>query len=430
MEPGPVTAGTLSPETGAGPVSAQTARAGPVAYLTGEYPKVSHTFIAREIAALEALGLTVLPCTIRRPPPETVVGAHQQAEAARTFGVIAAGRNPARLLGAHLSVLRAAPRRWLSALGLAWRTRAPGARALLWQAFYFLEAGVLARHLAGAGAVRLHNHFADSSCTVAMLTSEMSGIPFSFTEHGPNIFFDAPRWRLDEKVARADLVVAISHFCRSQLMLFSDPAHWDRIAIVHCGVDPARYGRQGRGSGGGNVLFVGRLDPVKGGPLLLEAFAAVHRDHPEARLDIVGDGSERPRLEAQARALGAAVTFHGYLPQEAVADRLAAADMLVLPSFAEGVPVVLMEAMASRIPVIASRVAGVPELVEDGVSGYLVPPGDTATLTDRLGRLLSDPELCDRMGQAGRAKVAADFDIRAEAERLARLFAGARREAL
>ena len=173
------------------------------------------------------------------------------------------------------------------------------------------------------------------------------------------------------------------------------------------------------------MLFVGRLDPVKGAPLLLEAFGRIRGKHPEATLDIIGDGSERPALEAQARAYGDAVTFHGYMAQDAVADHLARADMLVLPSFAEGVPVVLMEAMASHIPVIASRVAGISELVEDGVSGFLVPPGDTDTLAERLDRLLSDPELCARMGEVGREKVEAEFDIAGEAGKLAAVFAEA-----
>ncbi|MGR3540282.1 MAG: glycosyltransferase, partial [Hasllibacter sp.] len=277
-------------------------------------------------------------------------------------------------------------------------------------------------------AARIHNHFADSSCTVAMLASEMTGIPFGFTEHGPNTFFDAPRWRLDEKVARAAHVVAISHFCRSQLMLFSDPDHWGKIAIVHCGVHPGLYGRGGpRAPGPPRVLFVGRLDAVKGAPLLLEAFAALRDSHPDAGLDVVGDGSDRARLEARAAelGLGAAATFHGYMAQDAVARMLERADVLVLPSFAEGVPVVLMEAMASRVPVIASRVAGVPELVEDGVSGFVVPPGDLDALTRRLGRLLDDPALRARMGEAGRGKVEAEFDIAREGAWLARVLGGA-----
>jgi len=405
------------------PAMTSPAPFGPVAYLTGEYPKVSHTFIQREVAALRDAGVEVVTCTIRRAAPKDVL-ADQKAEEAATFCVLEAARNPARLLAAHARTLARSPGGWLSALGLALRTRPPGLKALLWQAFYFAEAAVLAEHLRARGVVHLHNHFGNSSCSVAMLASALSGIPFSFTEHGPAIFFEPERWALGEKIARARFVVAISHFCRSQLMLFSDPVHWGKIAIVHCGVDPAAYGRAPRGAFGKRAIFVGRLDPVKGVLLLLEAFARVLRDHPEARLTIIGDGPARGEAEARAAGLGlgAAVTFAGYRTQAEVAAHLEEADLLVLPSFAEGVPVVLMEAMASRIPVIASRVAGVPELVEDGVAGFTVPPGDVATLADRMARLMADPEAARAMGDAGRRAVEAGFDIAREGAWLAQIF--------
>lgn len=420
------------------------ARPGPIAYLTGEYPKVSHTFIEREIAALRGLGLTVLTCTVRRPPPAAVVGAGQQAEAAGTFCILETARSPWRLLAAQAAALRAAPGHWARAAALAWRTRPPGAKALLWQLFYLLEAAVLARHLRAEGVCHLHNHFADSSCTVALLASEMTGIPFSFTPHGPAIFFEPAKWRLDVKTERAAFVACISQFCRSQMMLFSDPAQWGKLKIVHCGVDPAAYGRRRRLEAvpeapsreapeatampgqGARILFVGRLAAVKGVPLLLEAFADLAACFPEARLEIVGDGPDRAALEARSAALGLGgqVIFHGYRPSDAVAALMDEVDMLVLPSFAEGVPVVLMEAMASRIPVVASRVAGVPELVEDGISGLLVPPGDVAALSDAVAHLLADPALRARMGGAGRVKVELEFDVGKEAARMGALFDG------
>jgi glycosyltransferase involved in cell wall biosynthesis len=396
---------------------------GPVAYLTGQYPKVSHTFIAREIAALRDLGLTVLTCQVRRAAPADIP-ADQAAEAAATFTVLDAAKNPVRLLGAHLRLLARAPGRWLGALRLAVATRPAGAKAGLWQLFYFAEAGVLADHLRREGVVHLHNHFADASGTVAMLAAELAAIPYSFTEHGPNIFFAAERWRLDEKIARARFVACISHFCRSQLMLFSDRTHWGKLRIIRCGIQPELYGAAPRTGYGQRVLFIGRLDAVKGVPVLLDAFAALRAAVPGARLTLVGDGPDRAGLEAAAAALGEAVRFTGYLSQQAVAAELDAHDVLVLPSFAEGVPVVLMEAMASRLPVIATRVGGVAELVEDGVSGFLVPPGDPESLTERLGRLLADPELCRRMGVAGRAAVEARHDVRTEAARLAALLRG------
>jgi glycosyltransferase involved in cell wall biosynthesis len=397
---------------------------GPIAYLTGHYPMISHTFILREVFALRKQGLKVLTCSIRRPSNANFIGADEIAALNETFYVVAAALNLWCVVLSHLSVLRRSPRGWLSALLLAWRTRPPGVKALLWQFFYFLEAAVLVRHLRQKGVVHLHNHFADSSCSVAMLTSVMSGIPFSFTLHGPAIFFEPMRWRIDEKIARACFVACISHFARSQAMLFSDRSHWDKLKIVHCGVDPAKYGRRSRKNYGKRVLFVGRLTAVKGVPLLIEAVASVRKEHPDVRLTIIGDGPDRTALEAQAAALGISriVTFAGYQPQERVSELFEEADMLLLPSFAEGVPVVLMEAMASRLPVIASRVGGVAELVEDGVSGFVISPGDMKTLVERLGTLLSDPGRCAGMGEAGRAKVEAEFSLEREANWLKRLF--------
>ncbi|MBN8630746.1 MAG: glycosyltransferase [Rhodobacterales bacterium] len=396
---------------------------GPVAYLTGDYPKVSHTFILREVEALRARGVEVLTCSIRQPAAADFSGPEEQAARADTFYVIAAAKNPVRLIAAHGRAFLRSPGTWARTLALAIRMRSPGLKALIWQLFYFLEAGVLADHLRGKQVRHLHNHFGNSSCSVAVLAAELAGIPFSFTEHGPAIFFEVDRWSLPEKIARAAFVVAITHFCRSQLMLFSRPSDWPKITIVHCGVIPASYRRDPGGSGK-RVAFVGRLDPVKGALLLIEAMATVLKTHTEATLTLAGDGPARAGAEARAKALGIdhAVHFAGFMTQGQVADLLANSDMLVLPSFAEGLPVVYMEALASRIPVVASRVAGVQELVVDGVCGFTVPPGDLVTLADRMIRLMDDPAAARTMGEAGREAVETGFDIARESAWLAEIF--------
>ncbi|MEC9311902.1 MAG: glycosyltransferase family 4 protein [Pseudomonadota bacterium] len=398
---------------------------GPVAYLTGEYPKVSHTFIEREIGALRSLGVTVETYTMRRAAEKDVVGPTQKEEERNTWPVLRNAMQPLRLIGSHLALLRQAPGRWWEALKLARRTCPPGMKEAMWQVFYFFEAGVLAKRLQDRGVVHLHNHFANSSCTVAMLTSVMSGIPYSFTMHGPAIFFEPMKWRIDEKIARAAFVACISHFCRGQGMMFSDSAHWPRLKIVHCGIEPEKYGHVDRSNPGKRLIFVGRLAPVKGGSVLLDGFARALEAHPDAHLTIVGDGPDKARLEAQAKALnmGNSVEFTGYLDSAQVAERLDRADILVLPSFAEGVPVVLMEAMAARMPVIGPKVAGVEELIEEGVSGHVIPPGDVETLAARINDLFADSARRAEMGIAGRAKVEADFNGMTEAARLAALFA-------
>lgn len=395
----------------------------PIAYLTGDYPKVSHTFILREVEAVRAAGVPVITCSVRQPPASEFKGPEEQRARAETFYVLAAAKNPATLLAAHGRAFMRSPGTWAKTLALAVRMRAPGLKALIWQLFYFLEAAVLAEHLRRNNARHLHNHFGNSSCSVAVLAAELAGIPFSFTEHGPAIFFEVDRWALPEKIARAAFVVAITHFCRSQLMLFSRPADWPKITIVHCGVTLEAYRRE-PGGNGKRVAFVGRLDPVKGALLLIEAMATVLKSHPDATLTLAGDGPARAGAEARAKALGIdkAVHFAGFMTQGQVADLLAHSDMLVLPSFAEGLPVVYMEALASRIPVVASRVAGVPELVEDGVTGYTVPPGDVDSLTDRMIHLMDDPAKARAMGEAGRNAVQAQHDIRTEGAWLAQIF--------
>jgi glycosyltransferase involved in cell wall biosynthesis len=389
------------------------------AWLTGEYPKVSHTFIGREIAALRAQGVDILTCTIRRTAAREVM-ADQRAEEAQTFAVIeTARRNPFRVIGSHLRLLARNPGRYARALALALRTGSPGIRARLWQVFYFVEAGLLAEHLRAAGVTHLHNHFSKASCNVAMLTSELSGIPFSFTMHGPDIFFEADRWHLDEKIARAAFVACISDFCRSQAMLFSDARHWDRLHVVHCGIDPARYARPDNRLPGAHLVFVGRLAAVKGVPVLIDALAEV-ADLPGVRLTLVGDGPERAALEAQVARLGLLeiVTFAGYQDSAGVAELLKSADALVLPSFAEGLPVVLMEAMAAGLAVVTTQIAGIPELVQDGVNGRLVPPGNRPALAQALREVLTDPARGAAMGRAGRARVVAEHDSATEAARL------------
>lgn len=394
-----------------------------VAYFTGEYPRATDTWIQREIASLRALGTTVETFAVRQPGEEHMVGPEQRDERDTTVYLYPQLRS-ARLPLAHLGLFVRSPRRYLGAARLAWRTRRPGVHGTAYQAVYFLEAGLLAAGVRRRGIPHLHNHFGDSSCTVAMLAAELGGFPFSFTLHGPGIFFEAHTWRLDEKFRRAAFVACISWFCRSQAAIFAPPDDLDRLHIVHCGVYPEAHAARVHQGTGNQLLFVGRLAEVKGVSVLLEALAEVRKTHPEVHLTVIGDGPERPRFEALARQHGLeqAVTFAGYRSQAEVAAQLAATDVFVLPSYAEGVPVTLMEALAAAVPVVATQVGGVSELVDDGVNGFIVHPGDPAPLADRLIRLIGDAGLRQRLGDAGRATVAAEFSNATEAARLQLLF--------
>lgn len=391
-----------------------------IAYLTGEYPRATDTFIQREVAALRDLGFDILTCSIRKTGAEHIVGPEQAREQANTFHVLDSARSPGRMLGALVKACKTPGPLWQTVL-LAWRTAPGGLRAGLWQLFYLLEALVLADEMERHGITHLHNHIAKASCTVAMLASKLSGIPFSFTLHGPDIFFEPMHWRLDEKIKRAAFVACISDFCRSQAMAFSPPEAWRKLNIVHCGIEPERYA-PAPPPNGKRLLFVGRLAGVKGVAVLFEAMAGLVKDHPELHLTLIGDGPEREALEAEAKAAGLQhhLRFLGYQSQDAVAKALSEHDIFVLPSFAEGVPVVLMEAMAAGRPVVTTRIAGVPELVDDGLSGLLVPPGNAGALRAALAQLLSTGDL-PQMGLRGREKVLAEFEITGQAKRLAKL---------
>ena len=410
--------------TKAVPRQADTAARLRLAYVTGEYPRATDTFIQREVAALRRLGAHVETFSIRRTGEEDLVGPEQREEQGRTFHVLPAAQSPLCLIRSHLTMLLRSPTAYLKSLGLAFRTARPGVSGLISQFFYFAEAAVLARRLCEREVSHIHNHFADSSCTVSMLASTMSEIPFSFSLHGSGVFFEAYTWRLDEKFRRATFVRCISYFCRSQAMFLSSPEIWERFRVVHCGVDVSSYKAPDVQPNRARIVFIGRLTAAKGLPVLLEAFAGVRRVAPAASLVLIGDGPLREDLVSRTGELGLAdaVEFRGLQSQEQVRELLRQADILALPSFTEGLPVVLMEAMAAGIAVVASGIGGISELIEDGISGLLVRPGDPEQLAHCLVELLSDVSRRTRIAEVARKVVERDFDVNIETAKLYRAF--------
>jgi colanic acid/amylovoran biosynthesis glycosyltransferase len=396
-----------------------------IAYLTGEYPRATDTFIQREVITLREMGVDVHTFSVRRTGDEHIVGEEQKLERDRTFYILPP--NPINLLLAHLSLLLASPKKYLQAIKLALSTSQPGLRGAFYQLFYFLEAGILAKQIKEREIVHLHNHIVEASGTVAMIAAEMGDFTYSFTLHGPYIFFRPHQWRLDEKIKRALFVCCISHYARSQGMIFASTERWNRMHIIHCGVDPALFDVVSHNDSGKRLLFVGRLAAAKGLPILLESLVTLRRLHPDIILTVVGDGPDRQNLELLSAQLGLSqnVNFVGYKSQAEVRNYFQQTDIFVMSSFAEGIPVVLMEAMAAGVPVVATQIAGVSELVEDSVNGYLVPPGDTVSLTERIEKLLSDDKLRAAFGTAGRIKVEKDFNIHHEVARLHHLMTNA-----
>ena len=380
-----------------------------IAYLVSEYPAASHTFIRREIAALRARGLTILPFSIRRP------GLRPEDECGRIEHVL--GRSPLAYLGAMLSTLVRNPGRFLATWLLACRHRPAGLRGLMWAQFHFVEAMMLAVLLRKSGAVRLHNHFANSGATVGMLSAHYLDLLWSLTLHGISETDHPVGALLPEKLARADFVACASWFMRAQAMRMSPPDLWPKFVVVRCGVDlgalPAPHAETGDGTHGMRFICVGRLSPEKGYSGLLEAFAALLREGVPAHLTIVGDGPMRSLIEQDicGRGLGDAVRMTGALAEQDTLAQIAAADVLVLPSLMEGLPVVLMEAMALGKPVIASSVAGIPELVRNGITGLLFRPSDWQHLTIQMSALAKDAAWRGRLAKAGREAIDAEYAI-------------------
>ncbi len=405
-----------------------------VAYLVSAFPAVSHTFIARELDALRARGVDVVTMSIRKTPGDQLLSAADQTAADETFSVFPLHK--ARFAAAHLRAALTRPGRYFATLRLALAMSGGGLRATLWQLFYFAESILIWSECRQRDVRHIHAHFANVASAVALLAAEFGqpdGFRWSFTMHGYTEFDEVRRYALAEKVRRAAFTACISDFCRSQLLKLVEPEHWDKLSVVRCGLDgadvralPARGAASEAATAGAPVrlLFVGRLVPEKGVLVLLRALATLRQGEVQIETVLVGDGPYRDELERAARRLGVAeqLTFTGALTGARVAPLYREADVFCLPSFAEGLPVVLMEAMANELPVVTSRIAGIAELVDDGANGVLLPPGRDDVIADALARLAADPELRARWGRAGRERVLRDYDVARSAELLESLF--------
>lgn len=406
-----------------------------IAYLCNRYPAVSHTFIQREVEGLRQLGLSVDTFSIRRAHRADLLSDADVTADATTYAVLPP--RPLDLLRAHsLAIVTRLPR-YLATLLLALRLSPPGPRGMLWQFFYFGESMVIWHKCKRRGIAHIHAHFANVATDVALLatyfgTTRRCRWTWSFSLHGSAEFFEISRHRLGEKIRRALFVVCVSDFSRSQAMAFCEESEWEKLHLVHCGVDlaafapaPERDSDAPAGVGAAvEILSVGRLIGVKGQALMLDAFAALLRRGIDARLTLIGDGPKRAVLERRAAELGvdASVELAGAVAQDRVGGYYARSDIFCLSSFAEGLPVVLIEAMAMELPVVSTWITGIPELVEDGVSGLLVRPARADQLADALERLARDADLRRSMGRAGRARVAAEFASSDSAHQLREIF--------
>lgn len=394
-----------------------------IAYFINQYPKVSHSFIRREILALERQGFDVQRIALRGWDGDLVDG-EDLRERGQTQYVLQGGIVALLLAGLRLLVTR--PLRFAVALQAALNMGLRADRPWPYHLIYLAEACRIVPWLQASGAQHLHAHFGTNSAEVAMLASLLGGPSYSFTVHGPEEF-DKPEFlKLREKVQHAAFVVAISSFGRSQLCRWVDYADWSKIQVVHCGLEPAFHKLQAiKIPSAPRLVCVGRLCEQKGQLLLVDAVGRLVRKGVDIELVLAGDGEMRPEVERliDQRQLHKQVRITGWISSEQVREELLAARALVLPSFAEGLPVVVMEAMALRRPVLTTHIAGIPELVAHGKHGWLFPPGDVEALAAALEEFLALPlAALERMGAAAHAQVLERHAIDTEAAKLARLF--------
>jgi len=397
-----------------------------VAYLVNQYPQTSQSFIRREIAGLEMAGIKVERFSLRRWDGALADPA-DEAERNRTRVVLSA-----RALGLALAVFRELftnPFRFIRALALTIHVGRRSDRGLFRNFAYFAEACVLRKWLAECGAEHLHAHFGTNSTTVAMLCRELGGPNYSFTAHGPEEFDSTRGLSLSEKIERASFVVAISSYARAQLFRCVHPESWSKIQIIHCGVDTLFLNASEPiapiAATVNQFVCVGRLEEQKGHLQLLEAAAAIAAEGKIFQIVLVGDGTMRRIIEQRIAELGLKdiVRIAGWMSGANVRNEILASRALVLPSFAEGLPVVIMESLALGRPVIATWVAAIPELVEPGKCGWLVPAGSGPKLADALREALAaDASHLAAMGSEGRRRVLENHDSVMESRKLAELF--------
>ena len=402
-----------------------------VAYLVSQYPKVSHAFIEREIRALRAAGATVHTFSVNPVPDSEVLTDDDRAERSRTPALLA---DHGEILGALIALAISHPRTFVRALGLALRSGPRTPKGKLWQLFYLAEAALLVLQMTDLGLRHLHVHFANNSADVARLVTAIGNSidrgtgyrpwSWSLAMHGPTEFADVAGHDLPAKLRSARFVACISQFCRAQLMSLVGPEHASKLHVVRMTVERDRYpsmiAARATRSGPTRFVFVGRLVPEKGPLLMLDALASLPAGSWQLR--IVGDGPLRDQLARRIAELGLReqVSLLGALGQDELPAQYAWADAFCLPSLAEGLPVVLMEAMSTGLPVVSTRIAGIPELVEDGTTGLLVAPGRQAELASAL-ELLLDPALRSRLAARAAEAVHENHDGPANAAKLLRL---------
>ena len=393
-----------------------------LAYLTTEYPAVSHTFIRREILGLEKLGHVIHRYSIQ--DCKNISDPVDELERQKTFYCLSQGISKLMLSG--IFFLICAPIKSLKALRLALDFSRKSERGIIRHLAYFLEASLLLKEFNRQNIKHVHVHFGTNSTTVALLVSELGGPSYSFTVHGPDEF-DAPiGFSLAQKITNSVFTVGVSQYCSAQLKRWATIDNWPKIKIVHCTVSDDFFEPVSRiADDSHTIVCVGRLSAQKGHLVLLDAAKKLFEQGLHFKVILVGDGEFRQVIEncIQEYGLEDNILITGWVGGSRIKEILTLSRGMVLPSFAEGLPVVLMEALALKRPVVTTYVDGIPELIKDGDNGFLTISGDVESLADGISKLLNTPaERLNQMGDRGHELVKSYYNAQSQIPILEKYF--------
>jgi colanic acid/amylovoran biosynthesis glycosyltransferase len=397
-----------------------------LAYLASMYPMLSMTFILREVVQLRQMGFRIDVASINVPDRTTKgLTAEEAAEAASTYHLKRHGIPGA--LRAHLLTLLKNFPGYCRGLVLALRLGKLDLKPIALNFMYFTEALMVGIWMEEKRHTNLHVHLGQQAATVGLLAQRVFNIGFSFTLHGPDEFYEVREQYIEQKILAADFICCISYFARSQLMKFSPYSQWRKLVVSRLGVNPGIFQPKifNPAPSTFEILCVGRLTPAKGQHILIDAIEQLSQQGRRVRLTLIGGGIDEGSLRARAARLENpdVVTFAGAVNQDHIREYYRAADIFCIPSFAEGIPVVLMEAMAMEIPCVTTCITGIPELIRDNIDGLLVPASDLDGLCVALARLMDDTGLRQRLARAGRLRILEHYDLERNVARLASIFA-------
>jgi glycosyltransferase involved in cell wall biosynthesis len=399
------------------------------AYLLSRYPAVSHTFLLKEVQGLRARGLHIETVSINPPDRPSSRLSEEESHEARATRYLKGGKTLSTLM-LLLRIIAIHPAATIRGLRGVLSIRRMRVSERGYWLFYLAEALLLGDWMRSRRLNHLHVHFGGPVAAVGMLTSIAWRIPYSLTIHGPEELLNTDAEHLREKLTQASRIICISDFCRSQLMQILPPGQWSKLHVVRLGVDPAAVAPSltrppAKAERSLEIVCTGRLVPAKGHRILIEALAALRDRGIDFTATLIGDGPERQGLVdfTRKRGLESCITFTSSLPHDETLARVRDADIFVLASFAEGIPVALMEAMALGVPCVSTSIAGIPELIQTGRDGILVAPSNAVELADALALLAGDPTLRQFLARSARRRIVHDYNLPLNQEKLAQCFA-------